>query len=126
MFNPDNLKDIRKAINTALDPIAQEFSIKFDLGDISYESDGSNFSTKLQGSIVHKSGFPMNKEALAFKRYEVGIQIGHDLFDTFKHGGEEFVIIGYKPRAKKSIVLHNVSRNRKQVAPKEFFKMRMF
>ena len=126
MFNTSNLKDIRKAINTALDPVAQEFGVKFELGNIGYDSEGSNFSTKLQGSIVHESGFPMNKEALAFKHYKVGIQIGHDLFDTFEHGGEEFVIIGYKPRAKRCIVLHNVSRDAKQVANKEFFKMRMF
>lgn len=46
-FNRQNLKEIRVSINNALRAVAEEFDIVLDIGNISFDMDGSKFTTRL-------------------------------------------------------------------------------
>jgi len=101
-FDKQNLKKVRAVINSALERAEEELGIELSIGNITYEADGSNFRTKLQGAVLTEGGDAMTQEARDFEFHAPMQGLSKDLlFTTFIHNGEQYKIVGWKPRSTK-------------------------
>ena len=74
-FDKSNLKEIRADINAALQAVMDKHGILLSFGNITYDPDGSNFRTRLQGNVKPK---PLKKiEDIDFSKVKVTV-IGND------------------------------------------------
>mgnify|MGYP006101384285 CR=1 FL=1 len=101
-FQKDTIVDIRKDIDAALNEIGKKWGISLDTGNLSYSD--KNFTTKISGAVVSKSGIVMSKQATDFnrigKRYLPGVNVG----DKVSHLGMEYTITGWNTRSRKNPV----------------------
>ena len=125
-FNKSNLADVRSAINTSLNDVADHFGITLEIGNISFQD--NRFSTKITANIVSEDGVVQTREREDFTRYAQSLcDLDPDwLDDSFtdrgiasgSSRGLTYKITGLKTKARKNkIMLECVSDGRGYVAP---------
>jgi len=94
------LQKVRDEISHCLEPIGEKYGIELKAGRCSYSP--SNFTLKLEGSLVSEDGVVLTKEAGDFKKYAHwhGL-VPEDLGKTFQSRGVVYTITGLKTRASK-------------------------
>ena len=123
-FEKSNLADIRSAINTSLNDVADHFGITLEIGNISFE--GNRFTTKITANIVSEDGVVQTREREDFTRYAQSLcDLNPDwLDDSFTHRGLTYKITGLKTKASKNKIMLECSDGCGYVAP-AFMVMRM-
>ena len=124
-FNKSNLADVRSAINTSLNDVADHFGITLEVGNISFE--GSNFTAKLKANIVSEDGVVQTRERKDFTRpVRILCDLDPDwLDDTYSSQGRTYQITGLKTKARKNKIMLECSDGRGYVAPAEMVKRLM-
>lgn len=109
-FNPQNLKQVRIALQAKLDVLSEEFGVPFKAGNITYSDD--TFKCGVTSTIVPDG---MSKMQVDFDK--CCFQFGLDKSDygkTFRSGGESFKLVGLKPRSPKySVVGEDVTTGKR-------------
>ena len=124
-FNKSNLADVRSAINTSLNDVADHFGITLEIGNISFE--GNRFTTKITANTVSEDGVVQTREREDFTRYAQSLcDLNPDwLDDSFTHRGLTYKITGLKTKASKNKIMLECSDGTKRVAPATFVKRMM-
>ena len=124
-FNKSNLADVRSAINTSLNDVADHFGITLEVGNISFE--GSNFTAKLKANIVSEDGVVQTRERKDFTRYAQSLcDLDPDWLDkSYTNSGNTYTITGLKTKATKNKIMLECSDGRGYVAPAEMVKRMM-
>ena len=124
-FNKSNLADVRSAINTSLNDVADHFGITLEIGNISFE--GNRFTTKITANIVSEDGVVQTREREDFTRYAKTLcDLDPDwLDDTYSSQGRTYQITGLKTKARKNKIMLECSDGRGYVAPAELVKRMM-
>ena len=124
-FNKSNLADVRSAISTSLNDVADHFGITLEVGAISFE--GSNFTAKLKANIVSEDGVVQTRERKDFTRYAKTLcDLDPDwLDDSFTDNGKSYKITGLKTKATKNKIMLECSDGTNRVAPAEMVKRLM-
>jgi hypothetical protein len=124
-FNKSNLADVRSAINTSLNDVADHFGITLEVGNISFE--GSNFTAKLKANIVSEDGVVQTRERKDFTRYAKTLcDLDPDWLDkSYTNSGNTYKITGLKTKATKNKIMLECSDGRGYVAPAEMVKLMM-
>ena len=96
-FNGSNLDDVKAAIDTSLNDIANRFGIELKIEKQSYDRGGHYFHAKLIGNTV-KGGVIQTRERIDFTRYAKSLHgLDPDWLDTsFTAKGKTFKIVGLK------------------------------
>ena len=111
-FDKSNINLIRDAIQRALDYVAEDLrdgnaniSLDLKLGGISYSD--TNFTAKIECSLINGDGVVQNKERAAWLRRASSYGLDPEWIDqTFKaYDGKVLKITGLNTRARKSPVL---------------------
>lgn len=115
-FDRPILKDIRPTIEQALSVLEKEFGVKVALGRATFTHDHVKFQFEM--AIVGKDGEALTGPAADFKR-EANLFGLHpdDLGRHFVCRGEEFVVTGLKPNARKRPILARGRGNKEFVFP---------
>ena len=124
-FNKSNLADVRSALNTSLNDVADHFGITLEIGNISFQD--NRFSTKLKANIVSEDGVVQTREREDFTRYAQNL-CGLDpdwLDDSFTDNGKSYKITGLKTKARKNKIMLECSDGRGYVAPADMVKRMM-
>ena len=116
-FNKSNLADVRSAINTSLNDVADHFGITLEIGNISFE--GNRFSTKITANIVSEDGVVQTREREDFTRYAQSLcDLDPDWLDkSYTSQGLVYKITGLKTKARKNKIMLECSDGRGYVAP---------
>ena len=124
-FNKSNLADVRSAINTSLNDVADHFGITLEIGNISFQD--NRFSTKLKANIVSEDGVVQTREREDFTRYAQSLcDLDPDWLDkSYTSQGLTYKITGLKTKASKNKIMLECSDGTKRVAPATFVKGRM-
>ena len=124
-FNKSNLADVRSAINTSLNDVADHFGITLEVGTISFE--GSNFTAKLKANIVSEDGVVQTRERKDFTRYAKTLcDLDPDWLDkSYTNNGKSYKITGLKTKATKNKIMLECSDGTNRVAPAEMVKRLM-
>ncbi len=101
-FQKDKIVDIRKDIDAALNEIGKKWGINLGTGNLSYND--KNFTTKISGAVVSKSGIVMTKQATDFKRIGTRYLPGVNVGDKVNHLGREYTITGWNTRSRRNPV----------------------
>lgn len=110
-FDGKNLKQIREAMQAALDTVAADFGITAGLGNIRYT--GTEFSCKLTAATKPASNdsdgeldTANNAKWIAAFNQTVSTISGLKLnLEVLSDSGEKLVIVGARPRARANIIL---------------------
>ncbi len=94
------IEKLRDEISHCLEPIGEKYGIELKAGRCGFSP--SNFTLKLEGSLVSEDGVALTKEAVDFKKYAHwhGLE-PEDLGKTFVHTNVVHTITGLRTRAKK-------------------------
>ena len=94
------LAKTRIHIDNALEDVGKELGISLKAGSCSYTP--SNFTFKLEGSLIGDDGIAVTKGAGAFKllAHSYGLKAEH-LHKEFKDDGDTYRIVGLNPKARK-------------------------
>lgn len=124
-FNKSNLADVRSAINTALNDVADHFGITLDIGNISFE--GNRFTSKITANIVSEDGVVLTRERSDFTRYAKNLcGLDPDWLDkSCTIGGDTYTITGLKTKARKNKIMLECSDGTHRVAPADMVKRMM-
>ena len=124
-FKKSNIDDIRSAINTSLNDVADHFGIALEIGNISFR--GNRFTAKLKANIVSEDGVVQTREREDFTIYAQTLyDLDPDWLDgSFTHRGLTHKITGLKTKASKNQIMLECSDGTKRVAPATFVKGRM-
>ena len=124
-FNKSNLADVRSALNTSLNDVADHFGITLEIGNISFQD--NRFSTKLKANIVSEDGVVQTREREDFTRYAQSLcDLDPDwLDDSFTDNGKSYKITGLKTKARKNKIMLECSDGRGHVAPADMVKRMM-
>jgi len=124
-FNKSNLADVRSAINTSLNDVADHFGITLEIGNISFQD--NRFSTKITANIVSEDGVVQTREREDFTRYAKTLcDLDPDWLDkSYTNGGNTYKITGLKTKATKNKIMLECSDGRGYVAPAEMVKRMM-
>lgn len=97
------LQMIGAEIEKALGEVGKKHGVAIKRGNGTYADDYATL--KLDMSVVQEDGTPLTKEAADFKRYATiyGFQ-AEDLGRTFTQNGKKWIIRGWKPAARLSLV----------------------
>jgi len=101
-FNKENLKKVRKDLDTVLEVATEQLEISLSLGNINYQS--GQFHVKLTGVASNEKGemvpvFVKNFED--FKARTSNKEFLLNIGDSFVFNNESFTISGWKPRSRK-------------------------
>tara|TARA_B110001454_G_C12380533_1_gene292408 strand:- start:41 stop:463 length:423 start_codon:yes stop_codon:yes gene_type:complete len=97
------VQNISNDIELALGDVENKYNVKITRGNASFGI--SNMSLKLNVSKVGVDGTVMTKEATDFNTYASMHNITSKLGDMISHLGEDYKVIGWKPRSSKYPVL---------------------
>ena len=124
-FNKSNLADVRSAINTSLNDVADHFGITLEIGNISFE--GNRFTTKITANIVSEDGVVQTREREDFTRYAQSLcDLDPDWLDkSYTSQGLVYKITGLKTKARKNKIMLECSDGRGYVAPADMVKRMM-
>jgi len=124
-FNKSNLADVRSAINTSLNDVADHFGITLDIGNISFE--GNRFTSKITANIVSEDGVVQTRERKDFTRYAQTLcDLDPDWLDkSYTNNGKSYKITGLKTKATKNKIMLECSDGTNRVAPAEMVKRMM-
>ena len=124
-FNKSNLADVRSAINTSLNDVADHFGITLEIGNISFQD--NRFSTKITANTVSEDGVVQTREREDFTRYAQSLcDLDPDwLDDSFTDRGLTYKITGLKTKARKNKIMLECSDGTDRVAPAELVKRMM-
>ena len=124
-FNKSNLADVRSAINTSLNDVADHFGITLEIGNISFQD--NRFSTKITANIVSEDGVVQTREREDFTRYAQTLcDLDPDWLDkSYTSQGLTYKITGLKTKARKNKIMLECSDGRGYVAPAEMVKRMM-
>ncbi len=98
-FTKENLKDVRQKINEKLAEL-NEIGINLELANISYDS--TSFSAKIKASIQGSDDEFKKLFIREAKYYDMNPT---DIGRKFMSNGKEYIFRGFKPRARKNIVI---------------------
>ena len=114
-FDKANLKKIRTALESAFDGMVDDLGmpIKLKLGGISYSD--TNFTAKIECSLINGDGVVQNKERAAWLRQASSYDLDPEWIDqTFMaYDGRVLKITGLNTRAYKSPVTLECAENGK-------------
>jgi hypothetical protein len=107
-FDKNNLKDLRHEIDLALAAVTEKFGVALSIGSISYSPNGTA-TTRLTMTAVGHANVSDLASAIAKKEWDQyapswGLK-KEDLGKTIKLGRIEYLIVGIKPRARKTPIL---------------------
>ena len=124
-FNKSNLADVRSAINTSLNDVADHFGITLEIGNISFE--GNRFTTKITANTVSEDGVVQTREREDFTRYAQSLcDLDPDWLDkSYTSQGLVYKITGLKTKARKNKIMLECSDGRGYVAPADMVKRMM-
>ena len=114
---PEQLSELRGQIENMLAPIEKKHDISIDVGNMSYEPDGSGFTcrmtvknNKMDGKDIEQVDFERQCRPFGF--------VESDYNREFILDNETYVLSGFKPRArKKPCVIKNKKGVRYVVSP---------
>lgn len=120
-FDRPILKAIRPTIEEALKVLETEFGVKVSLGKATFTHNNVKFQFEM--AIVGKNGEALSGPAADFKREAVLYGLHpNDLGRHFVCRGEEFIITGLKPNARKRPILARGKGNKQYVFPASLVK----
>ena len=102
-----SLRLLRQKIEAALAPFSEESGLKFSIGSIRYEGDGTGCKMQLEARAPDASGTVKEKHTQDFERYWQmfeGLKLEH-LGSKVKLKDGIAVVIGLKPNARRFPVL---------------------
>lgn len=97
------VQNISNDIEFALGDVENKYNVKITRGNASFGI--SNMTLKLNVSKVGVDGTVMTKEATDFNTYASMYNTTSKLGDIISHLGEDYKVIGWKPRSRKYPVL---------------------
>ena len=108
-FDKTSLQTLRVAMIEALDTVAKNHGVKFELGNISYTP--TSCKIKLSAAVIDTlSGVAETRERTNFKIYAPTLGLKREWLDkSFGYLGYQFVVVGLRPQSWKRPVL--VQRN---------------
>lgn len=122
--NRKDLQTLRETINSQLKQI--DPNLKFDIGSISYQNDGSFATMKLKVLAVQENGVIVTPER---KSLDQMVSYGLTPFNKenvdkpFNVGGRTFTVVGYKTKARKNpYIVEEVSTGKRFVMPESTVK----
>jgi len=105
-FNSKNLDELRKDLKAVLEVIEEVHDIKFDIGGMKYGAESCRM-TLTATCATDESGNSLNKNELEYNK----MVDSHKMFspdkkflalgDKFISNGEQFKIVGWKPKSRK-------------------------
>lgn len=101
-MNPEKIRQMRVAMTEALSLIEKDFGVKFAVGNASYTL--ANVTFKVTGSEIAADGTVKSPDVDKYNQYK-GIYGLPDIGTTFRSGGREFKIVGFKPKSPRFPVL---------------------
>ena len=109
MLDRNTVKLISSDIEKALKEVELKYNVEIKRGNASFSSD--NMVLKLNVSTIGNDGSVMTKEATDFNTYaSIRYGITKSLGDIVNYMGNEYKIVGLKPRSKKyPIILEKVN-----------------
>tara|TARA_R110000787_G_scaffold16774_4_gene52573 strand:+ start:6452 stop:6838 length:387 start_codon:yes stop_codon:yes gene_type:complete len=104
-FTQYNLKDLRTRLEARLAPLEEEFGIKIKQGNFRYGVGQARMSG-LTFDVVEEGKTP---EQSAFERdcWQVSLK-ATDYKKEVVHGGNTYILVGVRPRARKNKILMHV------------------
>jgi len=114
-----DLKTLRAEINSALDQIGKRHDLSLSIGNISYDLDGADATTRL--TMLSAKGVQQNAPEALFKKHcrRFGLKpemLGFEFRSPY--GLERYRVCGIKPRARKNAVLvERIPDGRRVVCP---------
>lgn len=116
-----NLAELRKAMQAAVDEVAERFGVKINVGSATFQP--SNATFKLTVATETEDGEAMTKEAECFRMYAplIGLK-PDDLFRVFNFRGDSYKLVGYAPKSRKFPILARRSDGRTFKFPEDSVK----
>ncbi len=111
------LRSLRSEINTALEPLAEKYGIKFDAGNATF----SEFNATIKLEIAtSKDGDFVTKEGQDFLNYAELLGLSKDMLNKeFTYFGTAYILNGYSPRSSKfPFIAEKVEDGRSYKLPK--------
>jgi hypothetical protein len=102
VMNRNTVKMISNDIEKALGDVASKWNVEIKRGNASFGSE--NMTLKLNVS-TKRNGMVMTKEATDYNTYASMYNVTSKLGDIINHLGEDYKVIGWKPRSSKYPVL---------------------
>lgn len=110
MINRSLLRILRPEIEEALKEVGEKYKLKFSVGRASFSDHNATF--KLELATISKDGKVKSRTASDFELYAASWGLEpEDLGKTFQYAGDNYKIVGAKPRSYKYPIL--VERNGK-------------
>ena len=112
------LEKVREELKHVLEPIGEKYGLQLQAGHCTFSP--SNFTMKLEGSLVSEDGVVQTKEAEAFKSHADLFGLDpEDLGKQFRSCNDTYTITGLKTRAKKYPVVAVNERGQSYKFPAE-------
>ena len=113
LSNKATLRKMRQAMLDALAAVEAEHGVKFEIGSIRYEADGSNFRTRVTCSRKGENGDAETPMARAYRKHAASFDLDPEWLgvDLINDAGDLVQIVGLKPRSKKYPLIYVNKRN---------------
>jgi hypothetical protein len=112
------LEKVREELEQLLEPFGEKYGLQLKTGRCSFSP--SNFTMKLEGSLINEDGVVQTKESEDFKNFAPLFGLDpEDLGKQFRTGMDMYTITGLKTRAKKYPVVAVNEKGRSYKFPAE-------
>ena len=114
LSNKATLRKMRQAMLDALAAVEAEYDVKFEVGSIRFEADGSNFRTRVTCSREGDDGEIETPMAKAYRLHAARFDLDPEWLgvEMINDAGDRVKIVGLKPRSRKYPLIYvNLDRN---------------
>lgn len=102
-FDGPTVKQTRILLEKKLKELADELGVNISVGNASFARTGENVTYKIEMALLAANGEPINQESVEFAKYAILLGLKPtDLNRKFIYLGEEYTVIGLRPRATKN------------------------
>jgi hypothetical protein len=102
-FDKPSVRELRLAMDRALEQVGRDFGIKISTGNATFSADEVTF--KVKGNTIGDDGTIRTKEANAWELRKASLGLDHlSIGDSVQLQGKTFTIEGYNTRARSNPV----------------------